>query len=405
MRATERFHRRYARRLLAALALYLAAAAVLTTLVDPWRVIRAPWAIAALEDYRDFSDAHRTGKAGLAMDPKGWDLAYVGSSRIEMGLPTDHPALGTQRVVNLALAGGLIPENTAMARFTMRHNRRLKTLLLGVDSGDLTSRTDLSGQTDFSRSPLSPGQSPVESLLRYLTGVRAVGESCKTLIGKIQGVKSKYTRTGQRVGGLDGYPPVRGSVEAKHDGYRAQARAFDTPEQSAFNEHKAKLLKELVVEARAAGVAVVLVMTPRHALMQVHPVNDTPQEAPWERERRALAALCERVNAMNLSGPPVRFLDFCTFSPLNTQALPAAGTNAPFPEWPDLEHGSTPLGMSLLDHCFGTPIDPVPGWGVDVLATGIDQHLKNLAAGHADYCRSRPDDVAWIRRVLWQRGP
>lgn len=402
MRSPERFHRRYARRLLAGLALYLAAAALLTSLVDPWRVIRAPWALAALEDFRDFGDAHRTGKAGLAMDPDGWDIAYIGSSRLEMGLPTDHPAFGTKRVVNLALAGGLIPENMAMARFAMRHNRRLKTLLLGVDSGDLTSRTDLSNQTDFSRSPLAPGQSPVENLLRHLTGVRAVGESCKTLIHKTQRVKSKYTRGGQRVGGLDGYPPVRGSVEAQRDTYRARATAFAAPERSTFNERKAALLTELVGEARKTGVEVVLILTPRHALMQVHPLEDAPAPAPWEIERRAIAALCQRINAMPVAGPPVRFLDFCTFSPLNTQALPPADRDAPFPEWPDLEHGSTELGMRLLDRCFGTPRDPVPDWGVDVLATGIDQHLRNLAAGHAAYCRSHPDDVAWIRRVLWQ---
>jgi len=318
-------YQRYVRRMLLALGCYLLVAATCTTLVDPWRVLRMPWALDSLEAYRDFGDAHRTGKAGLAMDPAGWDVAYIGSSRFEMGLTTEHPAFGGKRVVNLGLAGGLLPENTAMARFAIRRNPGLKTLLFGVDSGDLTSRVDLSGQTDFSRSPLAEGQSAVESSLRYLTGVRALGESCKVLSNRIQGIQSKYTLSGQRVGKLGDNPPLRSHVEARRGFYQSQARAFDTPEQSRFNQSKERLLAGLLEEARAAGAEVVMVMTPRHALMQVHPRDDEPPEATWERERRALAALCARINALPAAGPPVRFLDFCTFSELNIQPPPRPG--------------------------------------------------------------------------------
>jgi hypothetical protein len=398
-----RYHKslfaRYTRRFVGAVVCYLALAAATTTLVDPWRVLRLPWALERLEDYRDFSDAHRTGKAGLAMDPRGWDVAYIGSSRFEMGLAAEHPSLAGKRVVNLALAGGLIPENTAMARYAMRRNPGLKTLLVGVDSGDLTSRVDLTGQTDFSRSPLAEGQSPVESRLRYLLGVRAFGESCKTIGSHLRGKRSKYTPQGQRVGGLGAYPPVRSYVEAADETYRAQARAFDSPEKSRFNPRKESLLEDFLTEARAAGVEVILAMTPRHALMQVHPASDEPAEAPWERERRALAAMCERINALPLEGPSVRFLDFCTFSPRNTQALPPG--DAEFPEWPDLEHCAEGTGDKLLERCFGSSTNSADDWGVDVLATGIDTHLDNLKKGHRRYCRERPQDVAWIRKVLF----
>jgi len=149
-------------------------------------------------------------------------------------------------------------------------------------------------------------------------------------------------------------------------------------------------------------VEVILVMTPRHALMQVHPSSDDPPAAPWERERRALAAMVGRINSLSLKGPPIRFLDFCTFSPLNTQALPPAETDTEFPEWPDLEHCSTRTGDQLLERCFGPSASSAAGdWGVDVLATGIEKHLENLKSGHRRYCLERPQDVAWIRKVLF----
>jgi len=144
-----------------------------------------------------------------------------------------------------------------------------------------------------------------------------------------------------------------------------------------------------------------MVMTQSHGLMQVHPRDDAPPEAPWERERRALAALCARINALPAAGPPVRFLDFCTFSELNIQPLPGPGEAPEFPDWPDLEHCSTRLGIRLLDRCFDPSAETITGWGVDVLQTGIEAHLENLRKGHAEYCRSRPQDVAWLRATLF----
>lgn len=385
---------------LAVIGVYLLLAFILTTTADPWRVLRMPWALKSLEEYRDFSDAHRTGKAGLAMDPKGWDIAYVGSSRIEMGLTTDYADFGDKRVVNLGMAGGLIDENTAMARFAIRKNPDLKTILFGIDSGDLTSRVNLSGQTDFHRSPLAEGQSSVERTLGYTVGVRALMESVYTYSNRAKGIKSKYTLTGQRVGSLGDAPPLRPYVVARRDFYRSQSRAFDTPEQSALNKQKLEKLSAFLEDARAAGIRVIIIVTPRHALMQIHPTQDAPQDAAWERERRELAGVCEVINAKNLKGPEIRFLDFCTFSALNTQRLPEA-VDGPFHAWPDLEHCTSGLGIKLLERCFGDDVEATPGFGVDILKTGIEPHLEQLRQGHQIYCRENPADAAWFRSVIF----
>jgi hypothetical protein len=255
-------YKTHALRFLAVIGVYLLFAFVMTTTADPWRVLRMPWAMDSLEEYRDFSDAHRTGKAGLAMDPQGWDIAYFGSSRIEMGLTTDYPGFGGKRVVNLGMAGGLIDENTAMGRFAIRQNPKLKTILLGIDSGDLTSRVNLSGQTDFHRSPLAQGQSSVERTLGYTVGVRALMESIDVFTSRAKGIPSKYTLTGQRVGSLGETPPLRPFVVARQDFYRSQARAFDTPEQSALNKEKLRKLSDFLNEAKNADVQVILIITP-----------------------------------------------------------------------------------------------------------------------------------------------
>lgn len=394
-------YRKYAKRFLLALAVFFAIASAVNALVDPWRVLRTPLALASLEPYRDFSDAHRTGKAGLAMDPAGCDMVYIGSSRLEMGLPTEHPAFGKQRVVNLALAGGLIPENTAMARFAMRRNPGLRTIILGVDTGDLTSTIDLTGQTDFGRSPLAEGQSPTERTLRYLTGVRALGESVKVLVNRAKGKESKYTPGGQRVGGLGSLPNVRDHVAERATTFCARAQAFRTDADRHVNARKERKLRDFLSEARRAGVRVVVLLPPRHSLMQIHPTEDAPDIAPWLVERRLLAGICQDVNRQEASGPPVELLDFCTFNHITDLPLPAIGAaDQRFPTWPDLEHFSTATGMELLDRIISRKPGDDPDWGVDVLATGIDAHLARLKAEHAGYCKEHAGDVAWFRRIL-----
>ena len=387
---------RYVIRFGIVIGIYLLLATTFTTTVDPWRVLRMPWALDSLEEYRDFSDAHRTGKAGLAMDPKGWEIAYFGSSRIEMGLTTDYAGFEGKRVVNLGLAGGLTEENTAMAKFAIRKNPNLKTILFGIDSGDLTSRVNLTGQTDFLRSPLAEGQSIVERNLGYLTGVRALTESFVVVSNRFKDKKSKYELTGQRVGNLGEPPPLRDYVEIRKPFYQSQARAFDTTEDSPLNMEKFALLSDFLEETRAAGIRIILVIPPRHALMQIHPVANDPAAAPWVRERTELAELCEKINSMDLSGEKITFLDFCTFSPLNTQPLPG-GQDAPFPDWPDLEHCTGSLGLKVVEKCFGEDSEKIPAWGVNVLDTGIEEHLSRLRKGHMKYCKEHPKDVAWFR--------
>lgn len=382
--------------------IYLVVAITLTTTVDPWRVLRMPWALDSLEEYRDFSDDHRTGKAGLAMDPKGWDIAYVGSSRVENGLTTEYSEFGSSRVVNLGLAAGLIPENTAMAKFVIRKNPELGTLLLGIDTGDLTGWTDRMAESDFSRSPLAEDQSAVERKLRYLIGVRAMGESVKVISNRYRGMKSKYSPGGQRTGKLGTLPPVRDLIEARKDFYRSQARAFDTPNESALNSQKLVMLEEVLTDARRADIRVILALMPRHALMQIHPSRNDPEQAPWERERLELAKLCKRINDMHLQGPKIQFLDFCTFSPLNTQPLPNPSSgNSPFPEWPDLEHCSGKIGVSLLERCFVGDENLPAQWGVNVLETGVQEYLDLLRRGHLRYCEEHPADVQWLRSTLF----
>ncbi|HSI07553.1 MAG TPA: hypothetical protein VK985_03115 [Rariglobus sp.] len=380
---------------------------VLTTAVDPWRVNRMPWMLDGLDIYRDFSDHHRTGKAGLAKDPAGWDVAYIGSSRIEIGLATDPIGLVGRRVVNLGLPGGMTKETMAMARYALDHNPRMSLLVIGVDCGDLTSTLDISRQTDFFVSPLADGQFSLDRQLRYWIGVRAVEESILTLSNYFKGAVSKYTPQGQRPRVLGSFPDIRAHVSGRFRFYQSQARAFDSESIAPVNSEKRQLIKEVLIRARGAGIRVIVIIPPRHVLTQIHRASDVTEEAPWARDRRALAELCSEANRIELSGPLIELRDFYTFNTLTSLPLPKIhDTDQGLPEWYDLEHFPPSVGTKLLGRLFseGQQAASDPDWGVDVLAVGIDSHLARLREQHTRYCQANPADVAWMRSQVLNAG-
>jgi len=208
---------------------------------------------------------------------------------------------------------------------------------------------------------------------------------------------------GQRIGALPVYNDVRARVADHAEFYQSQARAFASEAVAPVNHEKYMLLKDVLLRARGAGIRVIVVIPPRHALTQIHPQSDFTDFAPWARDRRVLTDLCNEVNKVFLPGPLITLRDFYTFSTLTTLPLPKHDNpDQRFPMWYDLEHYPSLVGSKILDRLLidNLEMDSDPDWGVDVLAVGIDQHLARLRQQHALYCLSHAEDVAWMRSIL-----
>ncbi|HTJ78616.1 MAG TPA: hypothetical protein VL357_06430 [Rariglobus sp.] len=388
--------------LIGVIVLFLMVGLALNIVVNPWRVLPARWMAQSLEPYRDTSEALRTSKAGLVRAHPDCEVIFAGSSRINIGLNPEHPALAGSKTLNLAFSGGLILETAPMVRYALAHEKNLKLVIVGIDPGDLVSNRDLRRVTDFYSSPLADEGFSLDRELRYWIGMPVLKASISTLRNALHGESSPNAPLGQSL--LPRIPPdLRAYVKNQRQDFifeTSEAWALE-PKESSIG--KVDALRSLLSDLRKAGVKALVVFPPMHALRLVNPSDDYPEHVAWERDRRILAQVCGEVNGLPETGPAVQLWDFMNFAPPMDEPLPAA--NAPgkgFPDWFDLVHFSARVGDRMLDRMLGPDegAAPTDGFGVDVLKEGIEAHLAAIRESHRKYCASHPEDVAWMRSIL-----
>jgi len=396
--------RSYSIWLLGALAGALAASGVLTSLVDPWGVVNAPWQLKALAPYREIGDAVRVGKAGMVRRDCDWEAAIFGTSHMEIGINPRHPAFGGMKVVNLGMAGSGIFENVTFCRYLMARDPHLKLVIFGVDPADLCTDLDTRINTDFPNSRLADAGFSIEREISYVFGGSAVEASFVTVASALHGKKSERDDLGfwnnfQIVPDIrrhvTGYATKLFKNEAIMWGWRPQ---HPKPE-------KVAALGALISDLRSRGVRVLIVYPPAHSLMQLHPSEDAPSVAAWEADRRGLASLCDEANKKILAGPLVEFWDFFAPAAPTDEALPdLKAADQRFPRWFDLLHFNADVGDRMVDRMLTRQADPADEtqFGVRVSGENIEAHLRAIREEHRMYCQMHADDVTWARALLRQ---
>lgn len=391
--------RRFVRWLAALMAIYFVISAAVTTTVDPWRINNTPWALASIDNSRDIHKEMRIGKAALA-NRGTWQAVILGSSRMEIAIDPSHPAFRAQPAVNLALSGAKLYEIMAVGNYTLDRNPQIKTLVLGIDPGDLHSDADSRGDNLFYQSPFADNNRSIERTINQLIGAEALAESIATLQRHFRGRPSQYSRLGQML-----IPPDHGNLRQ----FIENAFVEDIADQWALRPQvlrmgKAAQLAAFINRARQAGIETHIVVPPQHALKQIHPTTDQPDRMGWEADLRAVAEICNKANTTPAKAPPVKLWNFLTFNEYTTTPMPAPGSPSQrMPGWFDLGHAGKNLGDRVLDTIFsGRPgvTAPTGVVGVCLLEGDWNSHRAAWIEAHRKYCASHPQDVAWWRALV-----
>ena len=396
---THRPFSRFMRWLTALLGTYLALAAALSTTVDPWRINRAPWAMDSFDNFREISKARRVGKAALA-NRGTWQAVILGSSRIEIGIDPTHPAFPQPRTVNLAMSGATLYETVATGNYALDRNPQLKTLIFGLDPGDLHNDIDSRSSNQFYQSPFADNNRSVERSINQVIGWPAFAESIATLRRQWHGIRPKFSPLGQML------------EPGTHDSLRAFVESMPFENQmdqwnlrpQIQRPQKAELLARFIARVRQAGIEMFIVIPPQHALKQIHPTADQPDTMGWEIDLKALVDLCRQANAATAHGPPVQLWSFLTFNAYTTTPMPEPGAPCQaLPGWFDLGHSGKALGDRMLDALFagrpGASAVPSPV-GVNLLAGDWTALRAAWIEDHRQFCVSHPQDVAWWRKLV-----
>ncbi|MCW1926620.1 hypothetical protein OKA05_28970 [Luteolibacter arcticus] len=371
----------------------------LNTFVNPWRVTPMPWSSQELDPYRDISSQIRTGKAGIVRANKEIGVGLVGSSRVANGLDPEYTGWHRHDVVNLGCSGGFIYESSALARYLMEE-RKVELILFGVDPGDLSSKTDTRPMGDFHASPLAGNEDRFNREIRYLIGVSTLEASVETLKRASTHEQTQYTPKGLRAN-----PKKKGQraqIEFIRDRIQGEAE-FDVPDTSkpAVNDDKARVLEELMRDARKRGVRMITFIHPTHALMNARAGDAANPPVVFEHERRAVLELAQKVNSESFDGPPVEVWDFADYHPLNCDPLPQDRESS-MPHWGDLGHYSIEIGNVIQSRIMGWPV-PMPGaetYGTRLTAETIEPWFNHVREGYKAYLTgSGAADVA--RKEEW----
>ena len=381
---------------------YLLLTTILSLAVNPWRINNTPLSIDALDDSREISETVRVGKAALA-NRGDWEVVFLGSSRIEIAFDPTHPVFEGKRTVNLAMAGATMTETIAVGNYTLDRNPQLETIIFGVDVGDLHTSLDRREETGFYQSPFADGGRSIERLVGQIIGSRSLMDSVATIKRHFAGGTPIRSPLGQSI--KPTHPVnLRRYVENVYQlEFESMNEAWNVCSED-LRSHKVDMLSTFINRARRAGIRLILLVPPQHALKQIHPTDNKPDRMFWEEDLRVLAKICNEANLQAAGEPPVELWSFLTFNEYTTRPMPLAGEkNQRMEGWFDLGHCHSSLISSAMGAIFSHAREDGadhPKLCINLLGDKWSHIRQEWIEAHEVYCSTNVNDVAWWRNLI-----
>lgn len=314
------------------------------------------------------------------------EIVFVGSSRAEVGLPTDLPQFADQRVLNLAISGASLGDAMNMLRHT-RYFHRPATVVWGLDYGWQFGLE--SGNTDFTADLIAT--SDWYPLTRFLINLKRTAswtqtvETWKILLGlndqkclpilASRGHKSKEC--------LEFIMADEGGTALAFDKIVNQGDTSRTP------KHTAEALAALGAVTRdycGQGVAFRFFLNPVHALAELSYWQDVlPEQEQWKRD------LVKLFDQRRAEGCDIRFMDFTGYNRVTTEPIPQVTGQDQMRYYWEHSHYGPEAGKAVLESLLApTPRNGQDGFGVDLTGETIERHLQDFRAQRQAYCDSHP---------------
>lgn len=413
----------------------LALLAGLNVVVDPFGAFGFVH-LRAFDGRRD-GIGSRTGKAEV-LRHQPHHTVLLGSSRTEVGmdpafLAWGFPAGGPE-TVNLGLGGTNMAEMLEAYRFASRRPG-VREVVLCLDFLMFTEGRTYS--QDFTRSRLNPLTERPNYHMSNLFSRFAAEESVGTLRLAATGRKGQYTEQGFRAG----HDPLGNHGSHRKIFVGSIRNALRNPEvygKFVYSPRRVEMVGEIVRDARARGLGLVVVVPPVHAL-ELETVRAAGLWDEFEGWKRDLVVQVEggwrggageRRGAGNLrSDQPRRerssveddaalhervpLWDFADYTVYSMEAVPRDGEDGASVQrmrwfW-ESSHFTRALGERVANRMAEPelatlPPDAVPPegageFGVRLTSGNIESHLKAVASRHEGYVAAHAGDMELIEEA------
>jgi len=365
----------------------LAALAGLNVLIDPLGAYPA-LSLKPLAKYR----GHLTSRTAKAeMIARGdCEVLLLGSSRVLVGLPVNHPAYGTDRVFNLGLNETTLTETAAVLDFALQRNR-IKRVLLGAD---FLLFSDVRGNSPgFENSRFNPDLNFLEYHFKNLLGSQ-ITESSWSLLR--QWLRGKPPAPGEH-GFLPKSVP-RG--QSQRDLFAARIRGFLTDPETYggfhYSQQRLDVFRRMVRRCREEKIELAVFIPPVHAL-QMETVRAAGLWPTFERWKGDLS----RILAEEGAAGSVPLWDFTGFTGDVAEPVPPAVDTVTRMKWYlESSHFTPALGERVVARVLqdGDSVNDL-AFGVRLAADNMEEHLTRLRADRAAYAASHPDEIRWLEQL------
>lgn len=330
------------------------------------------------------------GKTYAAMRYKP-EVVYLGSSRTEIGLPTQIDLFKGKRVFNLAIPGGMLQNALDMLKHTSFF-KEPDIVVWGLDYGALFNLGK--GNTDFVPELVATG--PEYPYLRVFLNIKRLmsGDITLEAIKLVLGLSEQRCETvlsayGQKPSSCVVQNMIDESGAGKDFEWVIKAGQYDES-RDVTNSYRA--IDGALDEHCHLGTVFRFLIHPIHALNELH------HDLAWQDMENWKRNLVKIVAKHKQQGCDVRIMDFSGFNPITTEAIPQATGKDTMQYYWESSHYKSEVGEIMLRQLFSDKPQAVSdGFGVELTTDSLEAHLIKQRQARDQYCAGHPKETAFMK--------
>ena len=322
------------------------------------------------------------------------DVVFIGSSRTDIGIGREQPALRGLRLLSLATFDQRIHETRRLFELAVQDGKA-HTVILGLDFFAFnTLNVPPSDYAEDNYSPLRQStlllsiSSLSDALAKYRHPQPAGGDGCCYADGF-----RLATDTAQLLGNYHRYftASERLYLTEKYLPYPQCAFAFASPGREA--QSSLADLRAILKLAQRQQIDLRLFISPSHA-RQWETLAAAGLWDTWEFWKRQLVALNEQ-EANHAEHPPFPLWDFSGYDKVSSEDLPGEGEQRLMNNYFDSSHFVPAIGQRIVARLFGG----ADNWGVPLNFSNVEANLMQIRDARQQYRTNHLGDVAEIESL------
>lgn len=318
------------------------------------------------------------------------EIVFLGSSRTEIGLPTDADDLFSgRRVFNLAISGASLGDAIRMLRHTSYFHRP-DIVVWGFDYGwqfgTQIGNSDLAEEL-IAKEPWYPLKRLLINIKRSIS-LTLTTETWKILLGlSDQKCLPMLASRGHKSDQCLTYIMAdEGGTGKAFEKIVTQGDPSSSPE--TIPEGMAAL-DAVTQDYCKRGVAFRFFLHPVHALAEL-----SYWENIWRDQEEWKRGLVKLFDQRRREGCDIRFVDFTGYNPITMEDIPQVTGKDTMQYFWEYSHYNRIAGRKILERLLSPPQPGEgDGFGVELIGENIDQHLANFRDQRQAYCKSHPNET------------